>query len=236
MWKMKVKTWQAIVITVLVLETAFLIWAGNLMRKAMVIDELNAQIEGQNNYPYIYSKRETSEMIIEQWQKLEKRKLVSTSKKEDKKQTILISGQKGQAAGRDVKGDIKWYIEENGKKTVRTSKSTTLSGAVVDNYFLYSAGGIMGTIQYAHNAKVTTQKVDGKACYVVTIYPQKQDIADYPRVRLEETAKKVKLYYEKERGLPLKAEVEYDDNTEIVTYDYVFDSVDDSVFQEPEGY
>ena len=67
---MKLKTWQAVVIIVLVLETAFLIWAGNLMRKAIIIDELNDQIEGHNRDPYIYSKIETSKVISEQCQKL----------------------------------------------------------------------------------------------------------------------------------------------------------------------
>ncbi len=104
MWKMKLKTWQAVVIIVLVLETAFLIWAGNLMRKAIIIDELNDQIEGHNRDPYIYSKRETSQGISEQWQKLEKRKFVGTLKNKNKKTNILISGPKGQAAGRDVHG------------------------------------------------------------------------------------------------------------------------------------
>lgn len=236
MWKMKVKTWQAIVITVVVLETAFLIWAGCMMRKALILDDLYGKMEMQNNNPSIYSKKETSEAIIEQWQKLEKKKFVATYKNEDKKVILLTSGTKGQAAGREVHGEAIEYKEENGKKNVQKFSNIGVYANIVDNYFYGNIEGIKSTIWYALNSKITTKKVDGKACYVVTIYPQKNEIGDYPRVRLEETAKKVKLYYEKERGLPLKAEVEYNDNTEIVTYDYAFDVTDDTIFQELEGY
>lgn len=109
-------------------------------------------------------------------------------------------------------------------------------GDVVDNYFLYNAGGIRGTIWYANHTKVATKKVDGKVCYVVTAYPKRYEALDYPNIRLDETAKKVKFYFEKETGLPLKCEEEYDSGTETITYGYKFDVVSDSIFQELQGY
>lgn len=231
---MKLKTWQAVVIIVAVLETVFLIWAGFLVRKALIIDNLNSEIEARNRNPYIYSKMETSKVVIEQWQKLEKRKFVGTFKNEDKKQTILVSGPKGKAAGRDVHGECKHYVEENGKKTV--SKSSGLMGAVIENPLLYNAGGIEGTIRYAYDVKLDTKKVDGKVCYVITTYPRKNETLDFPGVRLDEIPKKVKMYYEKETCLLIKCEEEYDSGIETITYEYAFDVADDSVFQELEGY
>ena len=75
-------------------------------------------------------------------------------------------------------------------------------------------------IKSSITASIITEKVDDKNCYVIS---DKNNI----NWAVPSDCKDMKIYVEKETGLPIKHIVEYKEKEEVCTYEYSFDSVTD---------
>ena len=118
------------------------------------------------------------------------------------------------------------YKKSNQVKTIITDKKTNEKQVTYDiestniivNYAKHF--NLFEKIKSGITASITTEKVNGKICYVIS---DKSNI----NWAVPKDCRDVKIYVEKETGLPIKHIIEYEDKTEIYTYHYSFDTVTD---------
>lgn len=118
------------------------------------------------------------------------------------------------------------YKKDNQVKINLTDKKTNEKQVIYDNndtniIVNYAEHlNFFERIKSSITASITTEKVDGKICYVIS---DKGNI----NWSVPTDCKNMKIYVEKETGLPIKHIVEYKDKEDVYTYEYSFDIVTD---------
>lgn len=114
-------------------------------------------------------------------------------------------------------------------KTVLTNKDTNEikisyedssdNSDIIGNYATHFSS--FEKLKSSVTAHISTEKISGKKYYVIS---DKNNI----NWSIPDDCQSMKVYFEKETGLPIKIIVEYKEKTEEYTYTYTFDTVTDS--------
>ena len=102
----------------------------------------------------------------------------------------------------------------NEKQVIYDNRDTNIIVNYAEHYTFFER------IKSGITARITTEKVDDKICYVIS---DKGNI----NWAVPEECRDIRIYVEKETGLPIKYIVEYKDKEEVYTYEYSFDIVTD---------
>ena len=147
-------------------------------------------------------------------------------KKGDKVKVITITRKNTKVVKYATTSLVKTYIDSGNNKTVSTynNESETITNITV-NYI--GTTSVWDTINQAIVSSIKTEKVDGIPCYIITGIEDKQLLQD-------EGIKNVKLYVEKESGLPVKKVYEMESGEDkVISYEYEFGIVTDQDMKEP---
>lgn len=200
----------AILLVVLIVALLF----GTIIRKAIIISDLNEKVIQQNAKNNIYVKFQTANINEEIYKKDNIVKTILEDKENQKKVTKITNGTTRMQ-----------YTESATENTLSTYEDTTNYGDVISNYVSTNILGVMEKISFIITSKISTQKEEDKECYVISNN-------NNPNSFKPEGRKDLAVYIEKETGLPIKSIETYDDGQEIITtYEYAFDIVTDDDVQ-----
>jgi len=233
----KVKVGQIVGIIVLVALLVVAFWVGNIVRKVLILEDLSQKVESQNAKTNTYSKIIKQDQILESYRKDDTVKTISRNETENTSSILIMCGEEGKIETGNIKSAI-LYVEKDGEKIAYKFDSDNMVGkfeTVTDYTDISADPAITAKAQIANNSKISSEKLEGKDCYVIEqSYPKSEDIVT---LDFEEGMKKAKLYVEKETGLPIKEIMIYEDGHEDVkTYEYSFETVTDKDMKAPEGY
>lgn len=147
-------------------------------------------------------------------------------KKGDKVKTITITRKNTKVVQYSTTSVVKTYVDSGKNKTVSTNnnESETITNITV-NYI--GTTSVWEIINQAIVSSISSEKVDGISCYVITGTEDKQLLED-------QGIKSVKLYVEKDSGLPMKKVYDMESGEQKVTsYEYEFGIVTDKDMKEP---
>ena len=232
MEKKKMKLWKKILIVLFVIFLVFLVMT---IPKAMLFTELSTKVSNledtkQNIHIKMNVHQTGYQSHIERYIKDDVDKLVM--------ERTNIDGNTSKLMQFIYPEKRILYIEQNGEKTknvyeeeapVRSSvlkEGMTSSYTTISNYTLglaFSPAVIFSSIH--------TVEMDGKECYEIsTMYN--------PNYIYDENSKDLKIYIEKDTGLPVKVVETIEENGEkiqnTIAYEYAFDCVTDEDIAEPE--
>lgn len=200
----------AILLVVLIVALLF----GTIIRKAIIISDLNEKVIQQNAKNNIYVKFQTANINEEIYKKDNIVKTILEDKENQKKVTKITNGTTRMQ-----------YTESATENTLSTYEDTTNYGDVISNYVSTNILGVMEKISFIITSKISTQNEEDKECYVISNN-------NNPNSFKPEGRKDLEVYIEKETGLPIKSIETYDDGQEIITtYEYAFDIVTDDDVQ-----
>lgn len=200
----------AILLVVLIVALLF----GTIIRKAIIISDLNEKVIQQNAKNNIYVKFQTANINEEIYKKDNIVKTILEDKENQKKVTKITNGTTRMQ-----------YTESATENTLSTYEDTTNYGDVISNYVSTNILGVMEKISFIITSKISTQNEEDKECYVISNN-------NNPNSFKPEGIKDLAVYIEKETGLPIKSIETYDDGQEIITtYEYAFDIVTDDDVQ-----
>lgn len=200
----------AILLVVLIVALLF----GTIIRKAIIISDLNEKVIQQNAKNNIYVKFQTANINEEIYKKDNIVKTILEDKENQKKVTKITNGTTRMQ-----------YTESATDNTLSTYEDTTNYGDVISNYVSTNILGVMEKISFIITSKISTQNEEDKECYVISNN-------NNPNSFKPEGRKDLEVYIEKETGLPIKSIETYDDGQEIITtYEYAFDIVTDDDVQ-----
>lgn len=200
----------AILLVVLIVALLF----GTIIRKAIIISDLNEKVIQQNAKNNIYVKFQTANINEEIYKKDNIVKTILEDKENQKKVTKITNGTTRMQ-----------YTESATENTLSTYEDTTNYGDVISNYVSTNILGVMEKISFIITSKISTQNEEDKECYVISNN-------NNPNSFKPEGRKDLEVYIEKETGLPIKSIETYDDGQEIITtYEYAFDIVTDDEVQ-----
>lgn len=200
----------AILLVVLIVALLF----GTIIRKAIIISDLNEKVIQQNAKNNIYVKFQTANINEEIYKKDNIVKTILEDKENQKKVTKITNGTTRMQ-----------YTESATENTLSTYEDTTNYGYVISNYVSTNILGVMEKISFIITSKISTQNEEDKECYVISNN-------NNPNSFKPEGRKDLAVYIEKETGLPIKSIETYDDGQEIITtYEYAFDIVTDDDVQ-----
>ena len=200
----------AILLVVLIVALLF----GTIIRKAIIISDLNEKVIQQNAKNNIYVKFQTANINEEIYKKDNIVKTILEDKENQKKVTKITNGTTRMQ-----------YTESTTENTLSTYEDTTNYGDVISNYVSTNILGVMEKISFIITSKISTQNEEDKECYVISNN-------NNPNSFKPEGRKDLEVYIEKETGLPIKSIETYDDGQEIITtYEYAFDIVTDDDVQ-----
>lgn len=200
----------AILLVVLIVALLF----GTIIRKAIIISDLNEKVIQQNAKNNIYVKFQTANINEEIYKKDNIVKTILEDKENQKKVTKITNGTTRMQ-----------YTESAIENTLSTYEDTTNYGDVISNYVSTNILGVMEKISFIITSKISTQNEEDKECYVISNN-------NNPNSFKPEGRKDLEVYIEKETGLPIKSIETYDDGQEIITtYEYAFDIVTDDDVQ-----
>lgn len=200
----------AILLVVLIVALLF----GTIIRKAIIISDLNEKVIQQNAKNNIYVKFQTANINEEIYKKDNIVKTILEDKENQKKVTKITNGTTRMQ-----------YTESATENTLSTYEDTTNYGDVISNYVSTNILGVMEKISFIITSKISTQNEEDKECYVISNN-------NNPNSFKTEGRKDLEVYIEKETGLPIKSIETYDDGQEIITtYEYAFDIVTDDDVQ-----
>lgn len=200
----------AILLVVLIVALLF----GTIIRKAIIISDLNEKVIQQNAKNNIYVKFQTANINEEIYKKDNIVKTILEDKENQKKVTKITNGTTRMQ-----------YTESATENTLSTYEDTTNYGDVISNYVSTNILGVMEKISFIITSKISTQNEEDKECYVISNN-------NNPNSFKPEGRKDLAVYIEKETGLPIKSIETYDDGQEIITtYEYAFDIVTDDDVQ-----
>lgn len=213
----KMKLWTLIVIVILLVLAVFV---GTIARKVNILSDIDKKIENQNAKTNMYVKIVSQKQTSERYKKDNKVKFVTPNN------TSIVET-------RGTLGTLYLYKEENGKKIVQKTDNISVHITMLENCADLVQDTLSDRIQLARSTKISSQTVDGKACYVLT----QKEKTGYPTWLFPEGCESVTFYVEKATGLPIKRVVQNLDKTQdVMTFEYSFDTVTDEDLKALEGY
>ena len=145
-------------------------------------------------------------------------------KKGDKIKTITITRKNTKVTTYSTASSETTYIDSNNDKVMSTSDTKSINNITVNYIGASSTWDILGD---ALVASIKTEKVDGIVCYVIAGTESKETLAS-------QGIKEVKLYIEKDTGLPVKKVCIMTTGEEkVTTYEYQFGVVTDQDMKQP---
>lgn len=205
MEKKKGKILPIILIIVLI---AILILLTITIRKIIIINDLNEKVIAQNSKTNIFMKSHSDSLEEEIYKKDNVVKAIF-----DNKETQIKTTQITNNTTRLL------YTESNSEKTLESYSDTTNYGNIIPNSV--NTLGFLNSITFSISSNIYTDTFNGKECYVLINNKN-------PNWFIPQECKDLKIYIEKESGLPLKTIEVYDNGQEkTTTYEYFFDVVTD---------
>ena len=143
----------AILLVVLIVALLF----GTIIRKAIIISDLNEKVIQQNAKNNIYVKFQTANINEEIYKKDNIVKTILEDKENQKKVTKITNGTTRMQ-----------YTESATENTLSTYEDTTNYGDVISNYVSTNILGVMEKISFIITSKISTQNEEDKECYVIS--------------------------------------------------------------------
>ncbi len=213
----KMKLWTLIVIVILLVIAVFV---GMFARKISILSNLDKKMESANEAKNLSVKIVSQNQTSTRYRKDNKVKFVTPSN------TTIVDT-------RGTLATLYLYKEENGKKIVQKTDNLTVHITMLENCADLVQDTLSDQIQLARSTKISSQNVDGKACYALT---QKAK-SGYPSWLFPEGCESVTFYVEKTTGLPIKRVVQNIDKTQdVMIFEYSFNTVTDEDMKALEGY
>jgi len=212
----KLKLWQIIAVIILLVVILLI---GTLARKVNILSNLDKKIDAGNAKNNVYVKIVSGNDTIERYKKGYDVKFITPTN------TSIVK-----ASG--TMGTIYLYTEKDGKKTMQKTENVTVHITMIENCADVVEDTLSERIRLARSTKISSEKVDGKDCYVL----RQESSKGYPTWYVPDGSETVTFYVEKQSGLPIKRVIQYPDRQEIMTFEYSFDTVTDKNLEAPEGY
>ena len=227
----KKKSKKKIVIIILLLTLIpFLIFAGLVGRKMIILSSLDKKVSKYKTYPNMYN-----EMVSDANSDTIKLQTAKVYIKDGIIKHILeiekYDGTKNIITQVTSQDERKVFIDNAGVKNVGIYREQREESMVIliSNYVKSDTFG--EELSNSITAKITTQEIDGKVCYAIS------SIKNSNFLYAEGTEEMV-VYIEKDTGLPIKrVEVLNKDGERkefVSNYKYEFDSVTDEDMKEPD--
>ena len=195
-----------LIILLIILLGILVVLTVNVLRKHIIIKELQAKLEfytSSNNY-HIETIREENDLIT-----------TYNYNKKDNKIAYFIEKNEGGIRNKvsiyDNGEYANYYMEYNGSKTLEHANSLPNGGIV--NHLKYENDKTFQYLITILETNIKSTEINGKSCYLIKDY-----------------IKDAELYIEKDTGLC----IQYIESGLKVQYKYEFNNVDDLIFIEPD--
>lgn len=212
----KVKLWQIIAIIILLI---IILVVGMFARKVNILKSIDEKIDGYNAKDNAYVKIVSGKETTERYKKGYNVKFVTPTNFN----IVKASG---------TMGTIYTYTEKDGKKVMQKTENVNVRVTMLENCADTVTDGLSSKVQLARSTKISSTKVDGKDCYVLSQDKSKE----YPTWYFPDGCSNVTFYVEKDTGLPIKRITKFADREEVMTFEYSFDTVTDADLEAPTGY
>lgn len=215
----RIKLWKLILIVIILILVAFMIITA---RKIMIFDDIQNKISKYERCTNIYSKTDSEKSTIEKFIMDDSDKTIIRYK--DKPMTVIQI-----RIGNEKKNYV--FFENTKKVTISDGdNSGLLQVSAIENFV--NTKSFFEKLSKSISSKVYIDKINEKEYYVI-------DSKNNENYLMLQNVVSIKVYIDKSTGLPFKlVEITKENDNiskeHIVNYEYDFNTVIDSTFNEPD--